>query len=213
MSLHTEYKPLSEIQVADKNPKDHNIGEIYSSIKRWGFVEIPVVNEATGKLVAGHGRLETLKLLKKEGFVPEGIKVDDNGEWLIPVQRGISFKSDAEAEAYLVASNRLVELGGWKQDELVELLENVAIETEDMSGVGFDLADIQNILEDMEGRIFEEEEIPDEDEETTVRFKFGRYKFGVDAEYFYEWEAKQLEELGTNNPQALVNRIKELLGL
>ena len=61
-----EYLKLDEILPADANPKDHDIGEIYMSIKRFGFTEPPVRNETTGKLVAGHGRLETLKQLSKQ---------------------------------------------------------------------------------------------------------------------------------------------------
>ena len=58
-----------------------------------------------------------------------------------------------------------------------------------------------------------EEEMEEVEEETTVRFKFGRYKFGVDAEYFYEWEAARLQELNTNSPQALIEWIKDQLNL
>ena len=32
-----EYMPLDEIVEADVNPKDHDVGQIYQSIKRYGF--------------------------------------------------------------------------------------------------------------------------------------------------------------------------------
>ena len=212
--MNIEYLKLSEIVPADQNPKDHNIGEIYMSIKRFGFTEPPVRNETTGKLVAGHGRLETLQRLKGEGAkVPEHIQVDEDGEWLVPVVCGIKFATDEEAQAYLVASNQLTISGGWKEDELVDLLQNVAVKTEDLSGTGFDLDDIDGILNQMESKVFEDEEIEDEDEETTVRFKLGRYKFGIDADYFYDWEAKRVEELDSNSPQDLIGWIKEQLKL
>jgi len=210
-----EYLKLDEILPADANPKDHDIGEIYMSIKRFGFTEPPVRNETTGKLVAGHGRLETLKQLSSESdsIVPKNIKVDEEGNWLVPVICGISFESDEEAEAYLIASNQLTIAGGWKEGELVDLLQRVATETTDLSGTGFDLDDIDGILKNMESKVFEDEEIEDEEDETTVRFKFGRYKFGVDADYFYDWESKKLEDLGTNSPQELISWIKEQLDL
>jgi len=215
MAINIEYLPLYDIEVADVNPKDHDIGEIYTSMKRFGFTEPIIKNETTGKLVAGHGRLETLKILEQEDIrkPPKNIELDEEGNWLIPVVSGLSFDNDEEANAYLVASNKLVEKGGWKQEELVELLESVATETGDLSGTGFDLDDLEDILNSMEQDIFEEEEIPEPDDETVVRFKFGRYKFGVDAEYFYDWESKRLEELGSNSPQALIDWIKEQLGL
>jgi len=210
-----DFVKLYEIEVADANPKDHDIGQIYQSIKRFGFTEPPVRNETTGKLVAGHGRLETLKILEKEDITkpPKNIELDEEGNWLVPIIAGISFDSDDEAEAYLIASNRLTELGGWKNDELVELLERVAINTEDLSGTGYDFDDIQGILDNMESKIFEEEDIAEPDDETTVRFKLGRYKFGIDADYFYEWESAKMTELGSNSPQALIEWIKDQLGL
>ena len=139
--------------------------------------------------------------------------VDEDGNWLIPVITGVSFENDDEANAYLIASNRLVEKGGWKEDELVELLQDVAVSTEDLSGTGFDLDDIEGILNKMESDIFEDEDIPEPDDETIVRFKFGRYKFGIDAEVFYGWETQILEDLGTNSPQELIEWIKEQLHL
>lgn len=212
--MNIEYLKLSEIIPADHNPKDHNIGEIYMSIKRFGFTEPPVRNETTGKLVAGHGRLETLVRLKSEGAAtPKHIKIDEDGEWLIPVVCGIEFDTDEEAQAYLVASNQLTISGGWKEDELVDLLQNIAVKTEDLSGTGFDLDDIDSILNKMESKVFDDEEIEEEDEETTVRFKLGRYKFGIDVDYFYDWEAKQLENLKSNNPQDLIDWIKKQLSL
>lgn len=205
---------LSDIKEADLNPKDHNIGEIYLNIQRHGFVEIPVINETTGKLVAGHGRIETLKRLKADNILPKNIQVDESdGEWLVPIQRGVHFETDAEAEAYLIASNRLVEMGGWKEDELLDLLEKVATETKDMSGIGFDLDDMQNLLDDMEQNIFQDEDIDDPDDEEIVRFKLGRYKFGIDAQYFYEWEEKIVEDLGSNSPQKIIDWIKDQLNL
>ena len=184
------------------------------SMKRFGFTVPPVRNETTGKLVAGHGRIETLKVLEGEDITkpPANIKLDDEGNWLIPIIAGIHFESDDEAKAYLIASNRLTELGGWKNDELVDLLQEVAVNTEDLAGIGYQLEDIENLLTDLEEKIFVDEEIEDADE-TTVRFKFGRYKFGVDADYFYDWEAEKIKELGTNSPQALTDWIKQQLGL
>ena len=213
--IQISYIPLFEIKVADVNPKDHDIGEIYISMKRFGFTEPIIKNEKAGKLVAGHGRLETLKILEGEDITkpPKNIDLDEDGNWLIPVVTGISFDNDDEANAYLLASNRLVEKGGWKPEELVNLLEDIAVKTEDLSGTGFDLDDLENLLGDMESKIFEEEEIEEDEDETTVRFKFGRYKFGVDAEHFYDWETKILGDLGTNSPQELIEWIKEQLHL
>ena len=47
MDINVEYLPLSEIVEADNNPKDHDIGQIYQSIKRFGFTQPIMMNENT----------------------------------------------------------------------------------------------------------------------------------------------------------------------
>ncbi len=51
------FTKLSEIQEADRNVKDHDIGSIHESMNRFGFTSPLLMNEATNKLVAGHGRI------------------------------------------------------------------------------------------------------------------------------------------------------------
>ena len=112
--LEVIYIDLDEIIEADNNPKDHDLGVIYQSINRFGFTNPIMLNEATGKLLAGHGRLQALKLIKDANEpVPDRI-VEEDGRWMVPVIKGINIDNPAEAQAYLLADNRLTELGGWK---------------------------------------------------------------------------------------------------
>lgn len=149
--LRIEYRPLSQFERALRNPKGHSIPEIQASMRRFGFVEPGVLNEATGRLVAGHGRAEALDLMKAAGEKPPGRIREKGGEWLVPVLRGVSFASDADAEAYLVASNRLVELGGWDEAELAKVLTDLKAETFGLDGVGFAEEDIDKLLRDAGG--------------------------------------------------------------
>jgi ParB-like chromosome segregation protein Spo0J len=56
---------------------------------RYGVVEPPVLDERTGRLVAGHGRLEAFAEARAVGLdAPEGVRVNAKGEWLVPVIRG-----------------------------------------------------------------------------------------------------------------------------
>jgi ParB-like chromosome segregation protein Spo0J len=147
-----EYTRLSEVRRADANPKLHDVGEIVTSIKKRGFVELPAVDERTGKLVAGHGRIEALAALKKDGGeLPKGLKLADDGEWLVPVLHGWASKDDTDAKAYLVASNRLVEVGGWDDAALESLLVSIAKEggAEALLGTGYDGDDVDKILSDL----------------------------------------------------------------
>ena len=148
MDIEVQYIPLSEIVQADTNPKDHDIGAIYQSIKRFGFTQPIMMNENTGKLLAGHGRLQTLQTLKDAGEkVPNRIKEKD-GEWLVPVLKGISFEDDNEAQAYLIADNRLTELGGWNTGELVDELERLIQAGLDLDGIGYDFDDLETMVSD-----------------------------------------------------------------
>ena len=142
---------IKEVKGADSNPKQHDIGTLHISMKRFGFIAPLIRNESTGKLVGGHGRIETLRQKKQFNEpAPKGIKVDDDGDWYVPVITGIEFESDAEADAYLIADNRLVELGGWEVPQLKGLIEKIAVETGTLEGIGYDEEDLQNLYEDVE---------------------------------------------------------------
>ena len=214
MDINVEYLPLSEIVEADNNPKDHDIGQIYQSIKRFGFTQPIMMNENTGKLLAGHGRLQTLQTMKQSGEkVPNRIKEDKNGEWLVPVLKGISFNDDNEAQAYLIADKRLTELGGWNTGELVEELERLIEEGLDLDGIGYDFDDLETMVSDMERR-FEVEDIPElDEEEDSVKIQIGRYRFKVNPEVFYEWEERVADELGSRDSDDFVDWLRETLGI
>jgi len=142
---------LEEITEADVNVKDHDIGAIHESMNRFGFTSPLLMNEATQKLVAGHGRVETLKQKKQFNEPrPNHIDVASDGEWLVPVIRGVYFKDEDEAQAYLLADNRLVELGGWNTDALLEELKKLSETAEGLAGTGFDDADLASLSQDLD---------------------------------------------------------------
>jgi len=143
-----EYMPLSEIRRWPRNPKDHDLGALHVSFRRWGYVQPVLVDERTGTLVAGHGRLDALEQMRKEGQTPPRRIIERDGEWFVPVIRGISFDSDIEAAAYSIADNRLVELGGWIPDKLVEVLTELA-DSNALDGVGYDYADLNALIQDL----------------------------------------------------------------
>jgi hypothetical protein len=91
---------------------------------RFGYTIPIAVDEGTGRIVAGHGRLEVLERLRGTGKpAPKRVKVDPKtGDWLVPVIRGIRFPDPNEAEAYLLADNRHTEIGGYDDRMLAEIL-------------------------------------------------------------------------------------------
>jgi hypothetical protein len=75
---------------------------------------------------------------------------DFDGDWLVPVVRGVAFNSDAEIEAYLVADNRLTILGGWNEPELAGLLQDLAAQdTALLEATGYDADDLQALLDEL----------------------------------------------------------------
>ena len=214
MDIQVEYLPLSQIVGADINPKDHDIGQIYQSIKRFGFTQPIMMNENTGKLLAGHGRLQTLQQMKQGGEkIPNRIKEKD-GEWLVPVLKGISFEDDMEAQAYLVADNRLTELGGWNTGELVDTLQELVEGGFSLDGVGYDFDDLETMVTQIDDSgIFDVEVVPEaDDDETSVNVTIGRYRFKVEPEDFYDWESRIAEMLGSRDSDEFVDWIQEALG-
>lgn len=122
-TLRIEYLPLAELARWPGNPKEHADGAIAASISRFGFRDPLAIDETTGRLIAGHGRLSVLERAHASGQpAPQFVQVREDGMWLIPVTRGGSFTDESEASAYLIAHNRTSELGGWNEDLLAGML-------------------------------------------------------------------------------------------
>lgn len=120
------YLPLGELVAAERNPKEHEHRLIERSIAAHGFTAPVVLDERTGRLVAGHGRAQALRNLRDAGEpLPAGIRPDGD-DWLVPVVRGWASKDDAHAEALLVADNQLTIRGGWNDDVLARMLADIA---------------------------------------------------------------------------------------
>lgn len=136
---------LGKLVPAPRNPKKHALPALRDSIGRFGYVEPIVVDERTGRLVAGHGRAKALSLMRAKGERPPAGVVEKDGEWLVPVLRGWASRSDQEAEAYLVASNRLTEAGGYDAAALAEMLKELAAQNA-LEGTGFDADSIDDVI-------------------------------------------------------------------
>lgn len=144
------YLPLAELQPNPENPKDHDQGAIAESIATHGYVTPLVRDERTGYLLAGHGRLATLQHLAARGEQPPaGITRDEAGAWHVPVVTGYATVSDQQARRYLIADNRTTELGGWDEQQLAELLADLAQTDEGLAGTGYDGDDLDGLLAEL----------------------------------------------------------------
>lgn len=152
MAIKTGLKPLQTFKRLPRNPKEHDLGAIHQSMDRFGFLEPVVVNERTGNLLSGHGRIDTLQQKKANGSsAPEGVSVEGK-DWLIPT----SFVdlAETEEEAAAVALNRLVELGGWDNTNLAAILSDYAAQ-DALDGIGYDADDLDRLIGDLAGKTIE----------------------------------------------------------
>jgi ParB-like chromosome segregation protein Spo0J len=139
---------LSEVQKLERNPKRHDLESMSASMKRFGFIDRIVINEVTGHLIAGHGRIDALLARKETGEAPpEGIMIerteDGYEEWLIPCDYVQIAPTEEEAAA--IALNRIGERGGWDEEELSRILEELSAESS-IEGLGFSEDEIEALL-------------------------------------------------------------------
>jgi DNA modification methylase len=154
-----ELMPLGELlkRRHPDNAKDHDLGLIVTSIKKHGLGRKPSINEVDGKLFYGHGTTEALALMFNAGDKPPDQVVVENGDWLIPVERGKRL-SRKLAASYRIADNRATELGGWLEPKLIETLR----ELDDLAGTGFDDDDVNQLIQLHMPGLPEQEPKPDE---------------------------------------------------
>lgn len=158
--MEIDFVPIDDLVGWDGNPKDHDIGGLIESFRRFGYT-LPIITDGN-RIVAGHGRVEALAAMRDAGEdPPDRIGFGDDGRWLIPRLVGVEFASEAEAEAYLVADNRWVELGGWDVVELTDTLARIAA-TSSLDAVGYSDDDLALMIADLEAPL-KFEPVPDDE--------------------------------------------------
>ncbi len=160
-NVRIEYMPIGALPKALRNPKAHDIPALIDGIRRRGFNDPVTINEATGRLVEGHGRIEALTTMKTDGAeAPKRIEVRE-GEWLVPVVRGVRFDTDAEAEAYLLEHNQLSIMAGWDNGDLAKVLQDIA-KVPEIKLIGWSDAAVDKIIRrELGAGLTEEDEVPD----------------------------------------------------
>lgn len=132
-----DYISIDDVVPAPLNPKNHDVEELARGFKRFAYTNPLLICERKGQLVAGHGRLAALKLLRELGeSEPDGIKPG----WFVPVIRGWSSVNDSEYDLYLAADNQHTIKPGWHEDILLGLLTSPQVD--DLDGTGFTLEDL-----------------------------------------------------------------------
>lgn len=129
-----EWVPIAQLRPWAKNPRK-NDGEpterVAESIKRFGFVAPIVIWKSVDRMVAGHTRLKAMQsLLRKDvAFVPKGAPAAG----LVPV-RFHEFASEAEADLYAMADNKLNEIAAWDDAAVADILAGYSQHEQELAG-------------------------------------------------------------------------------
>jgi DNA modification methylase len=131
------HRPISELKLDPKNPRAHSqrqVRQIARSIERFGFV-VPVLTDARGKVIAGHGRVLAALLLG----------------WSEVPTICLDHLSEAQARAFMIADNRLAENSTWDDRLLAEQLKGLSELELDFSldVTGFEMGEIDLRIESL----------------------------------------------------------------
>lgn len=131
--------PLGQLKLLPGNPKRHDLPYIKARIRDRGFLHRLIVNRPTMHVLGGNGRDEGLMDLFKEApdEPPDGIDLDDVGEWLIPCDL-----VEVPVEVELPISfelNKASERGGWDEKAVNDAIASMPKEEAVKAGFAPDM--------------------------------------------------------------------------
>src|SRR6185312_12026290 len=144
------YKNVSDLIGYINNSRlhsDEQISQVAASIKEFGFTN-PILIDGENGIIAGHGRLSAAKMLKLKK---------------VPCIE-LSHLSEAQKKAYIIADNKLALNSTWDNELLKVELEQLQELNFDLSLIGFDEGELEQLLnpdEVMPENMEEEEETPE----------------------------------------------------
>ncbi len=129
-----------------KNPRknDPAVKAVADSIKRFGFGAPLLARQANGEIIAGHTRL---KAAIKLGLTEVPVRYLD--------------LTESEAHALALADNKVGELAEWDDAVLAEVLKGMAEAGDNIEGLGWSSADVNDFLNATQFQPSTEGEQPD----------------------------------------------------
>ncbi len=134
MTLSVEQWPVERLLPYAANARTHDeaqVAQIAASIAEFGF-NAPCLVDERGILIAGHGRLLGARKL---------------GLTEVPVIC-LGHLTEAQARAYRIADNRIAENSAWDEAMLAAEVARLQEEDVDLSLLGFDENELNDLLED-----------------------------------------------------------------
>lgn len=133
--LEVVYRRIEELKADPRNPRLHSskqVRQIAESIRSFGF-NSPVLVDAEGKIIAGHGRV---------------LACQELGRTEVPTI-SLEHLTEAQATAYMLADNKLNTSSVWDEELLAEhLLELSELELDfSLTATGFEMGEIDFRIE------------------------------------------------------------------
>jgi DNA modification methylase len=131
------WRRVAELKLDPRNPRKHSrkqIRQIASSIETFRF-NVPVLIDANGKVIAGHGRILACQLLG----------------WPDVPTICLEHLTEAQARAFMIADNRLNENSEWDDRLLAEQLKELSLVDLDfdLEATGFEMGEIDLRIENL----------------------------------------------------------------
>jgi DNA modification methylase len=131
-AAHIEHLAVADLTPYARNSRTHSpeqVAQVAASIREFGFTN-PVLIDAEGGIIAGHGRVMAAQSLGLES---------------VPCIR-LAHLSDAQKRAYIIADNKLALNAGWDNEILALELKDLGDLGFDLELTGFELGDIDQLL-------------------------------------------------------------------
>lgn len=141
------YKKTKDLIPYARNSRTHSdeqVAQIVASIKEFGFTN-PILVDEEGLIIAGHGRVQAAQRLKLDE-VPTIV---------------LEYLTDAQKKAYVIADNKLALNAGWDFDMLKVEFNDLIDMDFDLSLIGFDDKELNQILADPTEGLVDPEVIPE----------------------------------------------------
>lgn len=125
-------RPIADLVPYARNSRTHSetqIAQIAASITEFGFTS-PVLVDAGGGIIAGHGRVLAAQSLGLE---------------TVPVLV-LDHLSEDQRRAYVIADNKLAMNAGWDDDALRAEIEELARGGYGLDVIGFDAGELEGLL-------------------------------------------------------------------
>jgi len=125
--------PIGELKAHPDNPRQGDISAIAGSIQKNGWYGTIVAQRSTGYVRAGNHRLMAAKSIGMETVPVYWVDVDDE-----------------QANRILLADNRASDLATYDDSALADILANLVDTDLGLTGTGFDDADLEALLFDLD---------------------------------------------------------------